>query len=133
MPERLTALPPPMLFELGREPDGDVCAALLLVTTDEDGAPRTAVLSPGEVHAPDARRLTLRVYATSGTAANLRAGRTALLWYVLDGAAYSIRGTPSAVTSDDAEHARFEIAVAEVLRDFSAQAPMVTGPTYRRL
>ena len=142
MSERVgNSIPPPLRFELGAEQGTDqLCRAVLLATTDDDGSPRVAVLSYGEVRPVDDRRLTIAVNAGTRTHHNMQAARDATLWCVLDGAAYSLRGRVSASPGPAAAPERgsgrfgtFELAVEEVLRDFYPEAPMMSGPTYRRL
>jgi hypothetical protein len=122
------SIPPPLRFELGSEQGADhLCRAVLLVTTDDDGSPRVAVLSYAEVGAVDERHASITVREGTRTHHNLETGREATLWCVLDGAAYSLRGAVSG--SADA----FELTVKEVLRDFYPESPMMSGPTYHRL
>jgi hypothetical protein len=121
------AIPPPLRFELGTEQGADqLCRAVLLVTADDDGCPRVAVLSYAEVGALDERRISIKVNEGTRTHHNLAAGRDATLWCVLDSAAYSLRGSVSG--SADI----FELTINEVLRDFYAESPMMSGPMYRR-
>jgi len=129
MSERIaTIIPPPLRFEFGSEQGADkLCRAVLLVTADEDGAPRVAVLSYAEVKALDERRAAITVNAGTLTHRNLERGSDALLWCVLDGAAYSLRG------SVKADGAAFELTLEEVLRDFYPEQPMMSGPMYRKL
>lgn len=122
------AIPPPLRFELGKEQGADhLCRAVLLVTADDDGCPRVAVLSYAEVGALDERRVSIAVNEGTRTHHNLTEGRDATLWCVLDSAAYSLRGPVSKAAN------RFELTVKEVLRDFYPESPMMSGPMYRRL
>ncbi len=126
------AIPPPLRFEMGvQEPVDGLMRAFLLVTVDRDDQPRVAVLAPGEVKALDDRHLTFALHAQSTTQTNLRRGLGALLWCVLDGAAYSLRGGVQPL-HEDGGLVTFEMSVTEVLRDFYPDAPMVAGPTFRR-
>jgi hypothetical protein len=126
-------IPPPMRFEMGApEPENEPVRAFLLVTIDQDNQPRVAVLAPTEVNALDERRLTVKVHSKSTTQKNLRRSFSALLWCVLDGAAYSIRGGAKLLKEED-EYATFEMSVTEVLRDFYPDAPMISGPTFKRI
>lgn len=130
-------LPPPLRFEFGAHPNGGEPKAVLLITADADGASRVAILGAPETKAHDASHIHFVIAASSSTCANLRRSGKAALWYVLDAAAYCIRGevaqiqTPSG--ADDREFCTFELTIASVLRDFRADAPMVSGPTYRRM
>jgi len=130
MSERIaTIIPPPLRFEFGSEQGSDkLCRALLLVTADENGAPRVAVLSYAEVKALDERRAAVAVNAGTRTHRNLERGSDALLWCVLDGAAYSLRGSVRKVNG-----ATFELTLEEVLRDFYPAQPMMSGPMYRKM
>jgi hypothetical protein len=121
-------IPPPLRFELGTEQGADQLGrAVLLVTADDDGCPRVAVLSYAEVGALDERRVAIAVNEGTRTHHNLSAGRDATLWCVLDSAAYSLRGSVNTSAN------RFELTVNEVLRDFYPESPMMSGPMYRRL
>ena len=135
MSERIgETLPAPLRFELGQAPiPGETSRAVLLVTVGDDAAPRVAVLSPAEVRAAGERLIRVDVRSNSTTAANLRRGSAALLWCVLDAAAYSVCGTCSAASgeSDDSDFATFDMTVRDVYRDFEPDAPMVAPPTYR--
>jgi hypothetical protein len=135
MSERIgETVPAPLRFELGQAPvPGEIARAVLLVTVGDDAAPRVAVLSPAEVRAAGDRLIRVVVRSRSTTAANLRRGASALLWCVLDAAAYSVCGTCStpSVESNDPEFAAFDLTVRDVYRDFQADAPMVAPPTYR--
>lgn len=126
-------IPPPLRFEMGAaEPRNEPVRAFLLVTIDQDNQPRVAVLAPTEVSAVDERRLTVKVHSKSTTQKNLRRSFSALLWCVLDGAAYSLRGGAK-LLKEEAEFATFEMSVTEVLRDFYPDAPMISGPTFKRI
>jgi len=135
MAERIgQTVPAPLRFELGRTPTaGDPAHAVLLVTVGEDRAPRVAVLSPAAASVAGDRLIRLEVHAGSTTAANLAHDSKALIWCVLDAAAYSICGTcaASASASDDSEFAAFELSVMDVYRDFEPASPMIAPPTYR--
>ena len=122
-----------MRFELGTAPaPGEIARAVLLMTVDADGSPRVAVLSSSEIAAPDDRRLRIELRADSATCANARARDKAAVWYVLDGAAYTVKGSVSAPRDGAKQgHTAFEQTVESVWMDFEAGAPMAGGPTYR--
>lgn len=130
MSERIdNTIPPPLRFEFGSEQGSDkLCRALLLLTGDEDGAPRVAVLSYAQVSAIDERRVAITVNAGTRTHHNCERGSNALLWCVLDGAAYSLRGSMKKSAG-----ATFELVIEEVLRDFYPEQPMMSGPMYRKM
>jgi hypothetical protein len=126
-------IPPPLRFEMGApEPRSEPVRAFLLVTIDQEDLPRVAVLAPTEVKAIDERNLSVTVHSKSTTQKNLRRSFSALLWCVLDGAAYSLRGGAKLLKEED-EYATFEMSVTEVLRDFYPDAPMISGPTFKRV
>ncbi|HEY5094170.1 MAG TPA: hypothetical protein VII69_03530 [Candidatus Eremiobacteraceae bacterium] len=135
MAERIgNAVPAPMRFELGQAPvRGETARAVLLVTVCADGAPRVAVLSPAEIKVVGDKVLHIEVRAGSTTAANLERKSKALVWCVLDAAAYSVSGTcsTSTVSRDDPSRVAFELAVQDVYRDFEPESPMIAPPTYR--
>jgi hypothetical protein len=68
-----------------------VSTAILLATVDRDEWPNLAILSPGEVLAPNPWTVRLALHATSGTCRVLRTTGRGLLSVVADGAAYRIR------------------------------------------
>jgi hypothetical protein len=135
MAERIgDEVPAPLRFELGQAPPpGNTARAVLLVTVGADGAPRVAVLSPAEVTVPEAGSLRIEVRSASKAAANLARGAQALVWYVLDGAAYSVCGTSRASSTPcvDSNYGAFDLTVQHVYRDFEPGAPMMAPPTYR--
>lgn len=135
MAERIgNAVPAPLRFELGQAPvSGEAARAVLLVTVCADGAPRVAVLSPAEINVAGDKLLHIEVRAGSTTAANLERGSKALVWCVLDAAAYSVCGScsTSTVSRDDSGRVAFELAVEDVYRDFEPESPMIAPPTYR--
>ena len=126
-------LPAPLRFELGVQPQPDSAAqAVLLVTLDEDGSPRTAVLAPHCVAPVDDQTLRISVRAQGTTCANLMQRRHAALWRVLDGAAYTIKGHAAPIAGDqNQDTTRFEMRIASVWMDFDPSAAMIAGPTYR--
>lgn len=126
-------LPPPLQFELGAVPQADIVPAALLVSHDDDGMPRVAVVSTKEITVRDPSHLQLRLHASSNAAANLLRNGSGALWCVLDAAAYCIRAHAAAsrdATGDDS--ALFDLTIVSVLRDFQPDAPLVHGPVYRR-
>jgi hypothetical protein len=130
-----SALPPPLRFELGAHPTGDAAKATLLLTVDADGHQRVAVLAPAEISVRDGSHVGFRLHSGSSACANVKRSGQAALWCVLDAAAYCIRGavTRAPVKSADADYDSFEFEIVSVLMDFQPQAPMVSGPTYKRM
>jgi hypothetical protein len=125
-------LPPPLRFELGAHPTGGLRKAILLMTADEDGLPRVAVLAASELRVPDEAHIEFNVHSSSTTCANLERAGKAALWYVLDAAAYCIRGEAKQMAANQEGFERFGMMVASVLKDFQPEAPMVSGPTFKR-
>lgn len=128
-------LPPPLRFELGAHPMGEAARAVLLLTVDAQGAPRVALLAAAELKVRGASHIELRLHKSSSACANVKRSGQAALWCVLDAAAYCIRGTVarSPAKNPDPEFEHFELTVTSVLRDFHPGAPMISGPTYKRL
>ena len=126
-------MPAPIRFEFGLPSGaGEPAKAVLLGSVDEDGSVRVAVLSTAEVSAPNDKRLTIALAPDSTTCSNLAQRKHVSLWYVLDAAAYTIKGRMKQVaSSDDASRAMYEIEVESVWRDFRPDAPMTCGPMYR--
>jgi hypothetical protein len=129
------SLPPPLRFELGAHPTGEAAKAILLLTADADGTPRVAVLATPELTVRDAGHIGFRLHAASSACANVQRTGIVALWYVLDAAAYCIRGTAAKapVKTAEPEVEVFELTITSVLRDFHPGAPMVSGPTYKRI
>lgn len=126
-------LPAPVRFEFGLPPAaGEPARAVLLGSIDEDGSIRFAVLSTAEISAPDDKRLSIALAADSTTSSNLTLRKDVSLWYVLDAAAYTIKGRMTGVASATQDgRSMFEVEVASVWRDFRPDAPMTCGPMYR--
>ncbi|MBV8171603.1 MAG: hypothetical protein JO219_06710 [Candidatus Eremiobacteraeota bacterium] len=126
-------IPAPLRFEMGVAEIADSpIKAYLLVSVDQEYQPRVAVLAPTEMVTIDERRLRFRVHVQSTTQKNLRRTLSAMVWCVLDGAAYSIRGGAQPI-QEEGDSVEFEMSVAEVLRDYYPDAPMISGPTFKRL
>jgi pyridoxamine 5'-phosphate oxidase-like protein len=126
-------IPAPLRFELGVRPAaGETARAVLLATVDADGTPRVAILSTAEIAAPDERTLRFELCAGTTTCANLAERKKVAVWYVLDAAAYTVKGT-AALSERAGEDGwcSFDVAVEAVWQDFEPGAPMVSGPTYR--
>lgn len=128
-------LPPPLRFELGAQPSGETGKAVLFLSSDPSGSHRVAVLAPSQLEVLDAGRIVVRLAATSSTQANVERTGQGALWYVLDAAAYCIRGTTKRLPPNESDNdaAVYELTITSVLRDFDPSGPMVSGPTYRRM
>lgn len=116
------------LFE-GADLEARFGLAYELVTVDEDGWPRIAMLSHGEiVTTPDSVRFVL--WSGSTTGKNLAAGRPALLSVVGDGLVCYLSGRALSLRSTS-EFDSFEMSVARVRMDahegFSVRSPITFG------
>src|SRR5579859_4907340 len=86
-------LPAPLRFEFGPPPvAGEPAKAVILGSIDADGSIRFAVLSTAELSPVDDKRLTIALAADSTTCSNLTQRNAMSLWYVLDAAAYTVKG-----------------------------------------
>lgn len=126
-------LPAPVRFEFGLTPvAGEPAKAVILSSIDEDGTIRFAVLSTAEISPIDDKRLSIALASDSTTCSNLGRRKAVSLWYVLDAAAYTIKGrTTDAGTDAYDGRSRFEVQIESVWRDFRPDAPMTCGPMYR--
>jgi len=125
-------MPAPLRFDFGSpEAEGEPSHAVLLASMDEDGSARFAVLARSELSAPDDRSVRIALHADSSTCANVHARGDVSLWCVLDAAAYTVKGRARAAEVADGMQT-FTIEVTSVWRDFQPEAPMISGPMYRR-
>lgn len=126
-------LPAPARREFGLRPSsGEAANAVILATIDEDGSIRFAVLSTAEISPIDDKRLSIALAAESTTCSNLTQRNVMSLWYVLDAAAYTIKGrTTKAGSAIHDGRSMFEVEIESVWRDFRPDAPMTCGPMYR--
>jgi hypothetical protein len=113
--------------------DAHVGVTIQLVTVDDAGWPRIALLSVGEVVALDARALRLALWSSSRSTANLTRSAMGLLSVVEGGASHNIairataRGTDS---TELADRAVFDARVLEVRRDEVPYAVLTAGITF---
>jgi len=107
----------------------------LLLSATADGWPHLAMLSVGEVVAPDDGHLRLALWPASTAAGNLARDGRATLSLVHEGAGYSVRlgmsRGPDLVTPLGGTLARFEAEVQDVLEDVAPYAVLETGVHYR--
>ena len=108
---------------------------VLLLTVDEAGWPRLAMLSAGEVLATGPRTLRLALWPGSTTAANLaRAGR-ATLALVHDGAGWYLRcearPRPDLALPGGRRLAGFQLLVSDALEDVVPYAELTAGVSFR--
>jgi len=102
-----------------------------LVATGDDGWPRLALLSVGEVLGTSGTGIALALHAGSATTAALTGSGRALLTTVLDSTHYKIRVTVRRVGPDGGPLALFRGRVTRVDEDRVAYAELVSGTTYR--
>jgi hypothetical protein len=117
----------------GSDPRGRAGVTLELITVDEDGWPRVALLSAGEVLAPDDATVRLALWPGSRTTANLERDGRALLALVLDGAAHrlALRARRAAdIALEDGPRSAFEAAVVRAGRDEVPYARLRSGITF---
>ncbi len=129
MTKRLSdRLPPEVLSAFdGRDLEGKIGPAYVLMTVDPDGAPRPCMLSAGEILAVDERHLRFALWPKTNTSRNLAAGSSTLLCFVAPGTVLYVRGRPRALGPSETTHLeRFELRVDEVESDEHAGMP-VTG------
>jgi len=109
---------------------------LPLLTTDPEGFPRVALLTPGEVRANSATQFTVAVLATSRTAVNLIRRRRATLLYMhrtVTAAVQARAGRGRACARDPDRHL-FPLTVHRVRIDSPAaeegNVSLLAGPTF---
>jgi hypothetical protein len=105
-------------------------AAYLLLTGDEDGAPRISMLSVGEVLVLDPRTLRVALWPGTHTAANLGRGGTALFGAISPGSVTYVRLRPVRLTAP-AHLECFELTVTDVRADVHEGMPVTSGITFR--
>ncbi|MCW2862694.1 MAG: pyridoxamine 5-phosphate oxidase family protein [Actinoallomurus sp.] len=106
--------------------------AFLLVTGDEDGAPRISMVSAGELLVQDERTLRVALWHGTRSAGNLARGGTALLGGVSPGSVIYVRAKPERlVVPEPADLECFELTVTEVRADVHAGMPVTSGITFR--
>jgi hypothetical protein len=104
--------------------------AFLLVTTDDDGAPRISMVGAGEMLVQDERTLRIALWPGTRTAANLGRGGTALLGAVSPGSVVYVRVRPAPLVVPS-ELECFELTATEVRADAHAGMPVTSGITFR--
>jgi hypothetical protein len=102
-----------------------------LMAVDDEGWPRLALLSVGEVVSATGKDLRLALYATSGTTAALTHSGQALLNVVLEGTSYKIRARVKRVAPEGGRLALFYGRITQVDEDRVGYAELVSGITYR--
>jgi len=118
----------------GHDLEGKEGETFLLLSVGEDGWPRVALLSVGEVLAVSPRELRLALWPKSVTTENLRRNPAATLMLVHEKTAYDIQleVTPApdgAVLP--ASQVRFAARVRRVLADEVGYAELLSGVRFR--
>jgi hypothetical protein len=106
----------------------------LLITAPRDGWPHVAMLSVGEVFAPEESEVRLALWPGSQTTQNLTAGELALLMIVTSGAAYYARLRCHRLTDGsirERPRALFSARVDEVFQDVVDYAEITSGIAFR--
>ena len=109
---------------------------LPLLTTDPEGFPRVALLTPGEVRANSAKQLTVAVLAASRTAVNLIRRRRVTLLYLHRTltATVQARAGRGRVSRRDPDRQLFPLAVHRVRVDrpdpSEGNVRLLSGPTF---
>jgi hypothetical protein len=117
----------------GTELESAVGTTFELITIDEQGWPRVALLSVGEILATGPSSMRLALWASSSTTANLSRTGRALLTFVHDHGYYKVRMTATQTESPATGPrplAAFLGTVLEVQVDEVSYATMTGGITY---
>lgn len=112
----------------GDDLDAKIGPAYLVVTVDDDGGPRSCMLSAGEILAVDDRHLRLALWPDTTTGHNLEQGRSVLFCFVAPGIVHYAKGRSRRLSDGGTtglEH--FEIEVETVESDAHPEMP-VKGP-----
>jgi len=116
----------------GDDLDARVGLTLELITVDDDGWPRVALLSAGEVLALDPSTVRLALWPASRTTANLERTGQGLVAFVHAGAAQRVglRARRLADLPGAPARAAFEARVASARRDEVGYARLLGGITF---
>jgi hypothetical protein len=120
----------------GSDLETRVGITLLVISTGEDGWPRAATLSVGEVLAPNADEILLSLYATSRTTAAITSSGRAMLLLTHKGSIVRVMLEASGVTdpaADAAGRRTFRARVADVEVDAVAYARVTHGIEFELL
>jgi hypothetical protein len=108
---------------------------VLLLTVDDTGWPRVAMLSAGEVLAAGPREVRVALWPDSRTTANLAATGRATLALVHAGAGWYLRcaagGRADLAAGGGRSLAAFVLTVEETLEDVVPYAELVSGVAFR--
>lgn len=132
MPRRLEPTVPAALARLldGRDLEAAVGLTLLLITASEDGWPRVAMLSAGEVLAPAGGEVRLALWGGTHTTANLARTGQGTLMAVVPPATYYLRlraAPPREASVGGHPRAIFVTAIEEAREDVVAYAEVTSG------
>lgn len=114
----------------GQDLDRKVGLAISLIATGDDGWPRLALLSAGEVLSTSGADLRLALYGGSRTSAALTESGRALLNVVLDGTSYKIYAEFQRVYVANGPLAYFHGQVTDVDEDRVGYATITSGITF---
>lgn len=107
-------------------------SAFLLVTTDDDGAPRISLVSAGELLVHGTRTLRLALWPGTHTARNLTRGGAVLLGVVSPESATYVLGEPVRLAAPEPAGLEcFELTVTEVRTDAHVGMPVTSGVMFR--
>jgi hypothetical protein len=115
----------------GTDPAAKVGQTISLISIDEQGWPRLALLSIGEVYSQSGADIRLGLHAGSGTTAALTGSGRALLNTVLEGVNFRIRIQVRRVDTSPGPLAYFVGDVVSVDEDRVPYAELTSGITYR--
>lgn len=118
----------------GRDLGRKVGHTFLLLTVDETGWPRAAMLSAGEVLATAADEVMVALWPDSNSTANLSRTGEATLVAVVAPESYYIRlraGRPSRIKAGTSEPVMFTCHVEEALSDVVPYAEVTEGIQFR--
>jgi hypothetical protein len=104
-----------------------------LITMEQGGWPRVALLSVGEILAPDDRRLHLALWPGTTTTRELTRTGQATLSCIVAGVAYSVHARLTRgddLRAADMDHAYFAGSVEESFRDTVGYARLTGGITF---
>ena len=128
------ALPAPLMALLdGRALADKVGTTIQLTAVAEDGWPRQALLSVGEVVAVGTDRLRLALYANSRTTRAMATAGRALLTVVVDEVLYKAAVTVTRRAADTSPLAQFDATVVAVDADRVPYARLRHGIEYELL
>lgn len=116
----------------GDDLDARVGVTLELITVDDDGWPRVALLSVGEVLAVDRSTVRLALWPRSQTTANLERTGQAIVAFVHGGAAHrlGLRARRAGEIPGPPPRAAFEARVETARRDEVPYARLLGGITF---